>query len=357
MMNNKPDDDSIRVLRDTTACWVKEAGPFNHIVVSSRIRLARNVKGLPFPFKASDEQLRIVLDKSEDLIHNNKNFGNFKLIRLDGLPAMDIQFLVEKRLISIAQAQFKRPYRAFIYNPDEVVSIMINEEDHYRMQCMLSGLQLKKVWEIIDWYDNQIGEKIEYAFNENEGFLTCCPTNVGTGLRASVMMHLPALMIKNRLENLMSNISKDGYAVRGFYGEGTNFQGNLFQVSNQSTLGKKEEEIIRNLELISSQLIEKEQEAREELMAHSKKIIEDQIMRAYGILTNARMISTNEALDLLSKIRFGIELGILAKVGYDTINRLMLIIQPGYLQLLKGYKMNQSQRDIIRAELIQELLD
>jgi protein arginine kinase len=356
-MGDKEDKNLIRELRDTTGHWVKGIGPLNHIVVSSRIRLARNIQDIPFPFKASDEQLRIILDKSEEFVEKNKKFKNFRLIRLNDLTAIDVQFLVEKRLISIAQAQFNRPYRAFIYNTDEVISIMVNEEDHYRIQCIQPGFQLKKVWELIDWYDDQIGEAIDYAFNENEGFLTCCPTNVGTGLRASVMMHLPALIVKNRLNDLMDRVSKAGYAVRGFYGEGTDFQGNLFQVSNQSTLGLKEAEIIEKLELISSHLIEKEQEAREEIIIRSKHKIEDQVMRAYGVLTNAKMISTNEALDLLLQIRFGIELGILAKVGYDTINRLMLIIQPGYLQLLKGKEMGQEQRNLNRALLIQELLN
>ncbi len=356
-MSNKNTEVFIKELRDSTAYWVKGNGPLNHIVVSSRIRLARNIKDIPFPFKANDEQLKLVLNKSGNIIKNNKNFINFKMIKLNNLPEMDISFLVEKRLISVAQAQFNRPDRAFIYNSDEVISIMVNEEDHYRIQCLFPGFQFKKVWEMIDWFDNQIGKEIKYAFNSEEGFLTSCPTNAGTGLRASVMLHLPALILKNQLNDLMTSVSEKGYAVRGFYGEGTEFQGNLFQVSNQSTLGLNEKNIIQNLEFVSKQLIEKEQEARDELMIHYKQKIEDQVMRAYGILTNARIISTIEAVNLLSNIRFGIELGILVKIGYDTINRLMLIIQPGYLQQIKGQKMSEMQRGLARAELIQELLN
>jgi len=356
-MTNHKSQELIRELRDSTAHWVTGYGPFNHIVLSSRIRLARNIKGIPFPFKSSDEELKSVLDQSENILKINKNFRNLKIIKLNDLSTMDIQFLVEKRLISITQSQFNRPYRAVIYNPDEIISIMVNEEDHYRIQLMLPGFQLKKVWELIDWYDNQIGEKIEYAFNEHEGFLTCCPTNVGTGLRVSVMLHLPALIINNQLNDLMTYVTKKGYAVRGFYGEGTDFQGDLFQVSNQSTLGLDEKDILKNIELVSNLLIEKEQKAREELMIHFRQNIEDRVMRAYGILTNARIISTTEAVNLLSNIRLGIELGILVKIGYDTINRLMLIIQPGYLQLIKAQKMSQMQRGLIRAELIQELIN
>lgn len=351
------EDYTIRELRDTTASWAKGNGPLNHIVISSRIRLARNVKDLPFPFKATTEQLKVIFESCRKLVEENKNFEKFKMIRLDELESIIIQFLVEKRLISITQAQSEQPYRAFIYHSEEIIGVMVNEEDHLRIQCLLPGFQLKKVWGIINGCDDQIGQEIEYAFNENEGFLTSCPTNVGTGLRASVMMHLPALIVKNQLNDLMNAIVEKGFAVRGFYGEGTDFQGNLFQISNQSTLGLKEEDIIDQLEIVSRQLIEREQEARNELMVRSKKKIEDQVMRAYGILTNARMISTSEALGLLSKIRFGIEMGFLTDIGYDTINRLMLIIQPGYLQLLRGLNMNQDQRDGMRAIVIQELLN
>ena len=356
-MSYNEEENNIRKLRDTSAHWVKGAGPFDHIIVSSRIRLARNIADMPFPYKATDRQLKKIIDLSEKIFCKNEIFDKFNLIKLNNLTDLDIQFLVEKRLISISQAQFNRPFRAFAYNFEEVTSIMINEEDHFRIQCMAPGLQLKKIWKMIDWYDNQIGEEVKYAFNENEGFLTCCPTNVGTGLRVSLMMHLPALMIINQLDNLMTSVSKRGYAVRGFYGEGTDFQGNFFQLSNQSTLGLPEKEIIKNLELVSNKLIEKEQQARDELMLRSKKKIEDQVLRAYGILTNAKIISTVEAIDLLSKLRFGIELGILAEIGYDTINHLMLIVQPSYLQLLKGQKINQEQLDSARAVIIKEVLN
>ncbi|HKK83327.1 MAG TPA: protein arginine kinase [Atribacterota bacterium] len=356
-MNNKQNGAYINELRDSTATWVKGHGPLNNIVLSSRLRLARNIKDIPFPFKASDDQLKMVMNQSEEILRNNKIFNDFKIINLNNLTSMQITFLVEKRLISIALAEYNKPYRAFIYNPDEMISIMINEEDHYRIQAMLPGFQLKKVWALIDWYDNKIEEEVEYAFSDVEGFLTCCPTNVGTGLRASVMLHLPALIVSNQLQELMNSVSKKGYAVRGFYGEGTNFQGNLFQVSNQTTLGLSEMKIIENLEIVIKQLIEKEQKAREQLLVNSKQKIEDQVMRSYGILKNAKIISTTEAVNLLSNIRFGIEMGLLTEIGYDIINRLMLIIQPGYLQLIKEKKMDQMQRGLARAEIIQEQLN
>jgi protein arginine kinase len=353
---NDNNDKFIKELRDSTAKWIKGYGPKNHIVISSRIRLARNIKDIPFPVKANDKQLEIVLKKIEKILKDNKDFVNFKIIKIDKLSSIPRNFLIEKRLISISLASFNRLYSAFIYNPEEIISIMINEEDHLRLQCMLPGFQLQKVWELINQYDNKIEEEVEYAFDELHGFLTCCPTNVGTGLRASVMLHLPALIILNRLNELLKSISNKGYAVRGFYGEGTDFQGNLFQISNQTTLGLSEMEIIEKLNNVVGNLINKEQEAREELMINAKKKIEDQVMRSYGILTNASIISTTEAVNLLSNIRFGIEMGILVKIGYDTINRLMTIIQPGYLQLIKGKNMNQLERGEARAELVKELL-
>jgi len=355
-MSNKKELKLIHELRDNTAYWVKGVGPLNHIVLSSRIRLARNVRDIPFPNKASDMQLKETFNLSEKLLSENDNFSNFKFIKMANLANIDIQFLVEKRLISIAQANFDCPYRAIMYNPEEIISIMVNEEDHFRVQCMMPGLQLKRVWEMVNCYDTQIEENIDYAFDESLGYLTSCPTNVGTGLRASVMLHLPGLVITNKLEKLLSAISNMGYAIRGFYGEGTDFHGNLFQVSNQTTLGQKEEDIIDNLEVVCNKLIEKEQDARDRLMTRSKEKIEDQIYRSYGILTNANIMSTAEAIDLLLKVRFGIELGVLEKIGYDLVNRLMLVVQPGYLQLLKGQIYSKDQQEIARAGLIKEIL-
>ncbi|MDD3031760.1 MAG: protein arginine kinase [Atribacterota bacterium] len=350
-------DVNIRKLRDSTAYWMKKDGPLSHIIISSRIRLARNIKNIPFPFRATDEQLLTVIEKVEKILKENKEFYGFQIIKLDNLSPVEIEFLVEKRLISFALARFSKPYRGILYNTDETMSIMINEEDHFRLQSMLPGFQLKKVWEIINYYDDKIEKEIKYAFNEKEGFLTCCPTNAGTGLRASVMLHLPGLIISNKISESINTIIKQGYAVRGFYGEGTEFQGNLFQISNQVTLGLSEEDIINRLEISIKQLIEKEQKAREKLIIQAKHKIEDQVMRSYGILTNAKIISTAEALNLLSYVRFGIEMGIIARIGYDVINRLMLIVQPGYLQLIKGQNMKKMQRDTVRAELIKEILD
>ena len=347
----------IRQLRDQTAKWVKGNGPSNHVVVSSRIRIARNIKNIPFPTKARKDQLQEILEMTEKICLQNRSFENFTLFRLSSFGKSDIRFLVEKRLISIAQANAMHPGRGFMCDTDEETSIMINEEDHLRIQSILPGLQLPEIWKTVNKYDDLFGQKLAYAFDEKIGYLTSCPTNVGTGLRVSVMLHLPGLIITNEINNIMETISDAGYAVRGFYGEGTDYLGNLFQISNQTTLGMNEEEIIAKLENVAKKVITKEQNIRNDLILHSRNSIEDQVMRAYGLLTHARMISLLEAMELLSKLRFGVELGIFSKIGYDTINRLMLIIQPAYLQLMKGKEGNQKTTDCQRAKIIQELID
>ena len=354
--NSKDNTILLRNLRDNTAQWVKGNGDHNHIVVSTRIRLARNVKNIPFPSRATNNDLKYVLKKSEILLGKNKYFNKFKIVKIDKLDSIGTKFLVEKRLISQLLSQLKYPFRAVIFEPNEIISLMVNEEDHFRIQCLLPGFQLEDVWKIIDECDDQIMNEIEFSFNENEGFLTSCPTNVGTGLRASVMLHLPGLIFTNKLKDILVSITESGYAVRGFYGEGSNFFGNLFQISNQITLGLSESKVIYKLKNIIKKLIIEEEAARDKLILKSRNIIEDQVMRAYGILTNAKIISTVEAINLLSRIRLGIETGIITNIGYNTINKLMLIIQSSYIQLLSSKKMSKIERDMARAIFIKELL-
>jgi protein arginine kinase len=233
---------------------------------------------------------------------------------------------------------------------------MVNEEDHFRIQYLLPGLQLNNIWKLINKIDDEIEKRVTYAFSEKEGYLTSCPTNVGTGMRASVMLHLPALVMINGINDILKAISKIGYIVRGFYGEGTEVMGNLFQVSNQITLGLSEEEIIDNLEKVNQQIINKEQKVRRDLLTNSKNQLEDQAWRAYGILSSARIISSAEAMELLSKLRFGVELGIIPHPNLGTLNKLMLLIQPAYLQMLSGKDLDPFSRDLQRAVLIRNKL-
>jgi protein arginine kinase len=339
-------------LKESSAEWTSGQGPLSDIVISSRIRLARNVEGIPFSPRAEQAELKNIYELSRQLVEEDSLFRDFNLLLLDELTPLESQFLVEKHLISIYHAREKRPYRGCVFNQRETLSIMVNEEDHFRIQYLLPGLQLNNIWKFINKIDDKIEKKVTYAFSEKEGYLTSCPTNVGTGMRASVMLHLPALAMINGINDILKAISKIGYVVRGFYGEGTEVMGNLFQVSNQITLGLSEEEIIDNLEKVNQQIISKEQKVRRDLLANSKNRLEDQVWRAYGILSSARIISSTEAMELLSKLKFGVELEIITYPGLGTLNKLMLLIQPAYLQMLAGKDLDPFSRDLQRALLI-----
>lgn len=351
-MQNKNKSIILQNLKESSAEWTSGQGPLSDIVISSRIRLARNVEGIPFSPWAEQAELKNIFEISRQIVEEDSLFRDSNLLLLDELTPLESQFLVEKHLISIYHAREKHPYRGCVFNQKETLSIMINEEDHFRIQYLLSGLQLNNIWKLINKIDDEIEKKVTYAFREKEGYLTSCPTNVGTGMRASIMLHLPALATINGINDILKAISKIGYVVRGFYGEGTEVMGNLFQVSNQITLGFSEEEIIDNLEKVNQQIISKEQKVRRDLLSNSKNQLEDEAWRAYGILSNARNISSAEAMELLSKLRFGVELGIIPHPNLGTLNRLMLLIQPAYLQMLAGKDLDPFNRDLQRAILI-----
>jgi protein arginine kinase len=341
-------------LKESSAEWASGKGPLSDIVISSRIRLARNVEGIPFSPRAKQAELKNIYELSRQIVEEDSLIRDSNLLLLDELTLLESQFLVEKHLISIYHAREKHPYRGCVFNQRETLSIMVNEEDHFRIQYLLPGLQLNNIWKLINKIDDKIEKKVTYAFSEKEGYLTSCPTNVGTGMRASVMLHLPALAMINGLNDILKAISKIGYVVRGFYGEGTEVMGNLFQVSNQITLGLSEEEIIDNLEKVNQQIISKEQKVRRDLLSNSKSQLEDQVWRAYGILSSARIISSAEAMELLSKLRFGVELGIIPYPDLGTLNKLMLLIQPAYLQMLAGKDLDPFSRDLQRGVLIRD---
>lgn len=351
-MQNKNKSIILRNLKESSAEWTSGQGPLSDIVISSRIRLARNVEGISFSPWAGQAELKNIFEISRQIVEEDSLFRDSNFLLLDELTPLESQFLVEKHLISIYHAQEKHPYRGCVFNQKETLSIMINEEDHFRIQYLLSGLQLNNIWKLINKIDNEIEKKVTYAFGVKEGYLTSCPTNVGTGMRASIMLHLPALAMIDGINDILKAISKIGYVVRGFYGEGTEVMGNLFQVSNQITLGFSEEEIIDNLEKVNQQIISKEQKARRDLLSNSKNQLEDEAWRAYGILSNMRIISSAEAMELLSKLRFGVELGIIPHPNLGTLNELMLLIQPAYLQMLAGKDLDPFSRDLQRAILI-----
>ena len=336
--------------------WMEGTGPNAEVALSSRVRLARNIKDIPFPYFASDAQSQEVQERIiSSAAEQEGHFNQFTFQRMSDITLLDRQVLVEKHLISPLLAQ-ELPNSGVLKRNDEAVSVLINEEDHARIQSIFPGLQLEKAWEEADLCDNLLEEKLEMAYHERYGYLTACPTNVGTGLRASVMLHVPALIMTEQFNRIMSALSQVGVAVRGLYGEGTEIVGNLVQISNQITLGQSEEEIINNLFNVTQQVIEQENNARQSLVNENREKLKDRCWRALGIMKYARLISSKEAMKLLSDIRLGFELGLLPHMSRQLFLQLMVVIRPGCLQVLAGKELDERERDEERARQIRERL-
>lgn len=327
--------------------------PESDIVMSSRVRLARNLKDYPFPVKMDLNQGEQVLLMVKDAIFqgNASMADNFNFYDIRNLSQIEKQMLVEKHLISRELAETKKPGGAVI-DKEENISVMVNEEDHLRIQGLFSGMQLEKAWDICNKIDNLLEEKIDFAFSDRLGYLTCCPTNLGTGIRASVMLHLPALTMTGYLKGILEACSKVGITVRGLYGENTEALGNMFQVSNQVTLGQSEEEIINNVKNIALQVIEQERILRNDLYKQNTLMFEDKVFRSLGILLSARVISSEESHKLLSDVRLGIDMGIIKHIGIDAVNEIIVLTQPANLQASAGKVLSPIERDVGRANLI-----
>ncbi len=337
--------------------WYIEKGPESDVVMSSRVRLARNFKDFPFPFRMSKEEGEKVLQKVKDAIFNSSiATADFEFKDMQRMNPIDKQVMVEKHLISPNLA-VGRVESAAIISGDEKISIMINEEDHLRIQCLFSGMQLDKAWELCNKIDSLLEENIDYSFSEKFGYLTCCPTNVGTGIRASAMLHLPALTMTGYIRGMLEICGKLGIAVRGIYGENSEASGNLFQISNQITLGQSEEEIINNITNIGNQIINQERVLRVELYKQNPFRFEDKIYRSLGILSNARIISSEESFKLISDVRLGVDMGIIKNIDTSKLNEILLKIQPANLQMSFEKPLSPDERDIKRAEMIREKLN
>ncbi|MCU6711627.1 protein arginine kinase [Paenibacillus sp. J5C_2022] len=333
--------------------WMRGTGPDSDVVISSRVRLARNLREQPFPMLATSQQANEVLKKLAEvsLSAQLKGFGEFETIMLSEISELDKRVLVEKHLISPNLANESRA-GAVVLSDNEAVSIMINEEDHLRIQCLYPGFQVEEAWRHASAIDDIYEESADYAFDEVRGYLTTCPTNVGTGIRASVMMHLPALVLTQQINRILTAVTQVGLAVRGLYGEGSEALGNLFQISNQITLGQSEEEIIDNLHGVARQIIEHERAARRRLAEESSVRIEDRVKRSYGILSYASIMDSKEAAQRLSDVRLGADLGLLDNVSPGILNELLVMTQPGFLQQTFSEQLSAEQRDQRRAQLI-----
>jgi protein arginine kinase len=336
--------------------WLRGVGPLHEIVISTRIRLARNIRGHVFLSRADAEARSEIADTIAAAVRKAKGLSAFVHIDVEKLEELDRTLLVERHLISRQHAEANGARRV-AFDPDEIAALMINEEDHLRIQVMRSGLQLDEAWEQINAVDDALDEKLDYAFHPQFGYLTACPTNVGTGIRVSVMLHLPALRLTNELEKVGQAARDMKLAIRGLYGEGTEALGDLFLISNQITLGRSEPEIIEDFrQVVIPKIVEYERAARKALVKSRAHALDDKIWRAMGLLRNARLMSSNEAMQCLSHVRMGLHVGRLTAVDLQTVNELFLQSQPAHLQKLQGEKLSWEQRSIARAAFIRARL-
>lgn len=335
--------------------WLKANGPNSNIVITSRVRLARNLEGIPFPPRACKEAIKDAVDLIVKAIKSNKCFKVFSHYNMEEVSGIERQLLIENYLISPVFGEIK--YGRMVYiDSDGNTSIMVNEEDHLRIQYVTGGLKLEKALHEINTVDDCLEEKLDYAFNDKLGYLSTCPTNVGTGMRISVMLHLPALVMANFMPKIIPTVVQLGLTVRGIYGEGTEAFGGIFQLSNQVSLGLTEEDILGKIKGITLQIVEQESNARKDLKKGAKLQIIDRIYRAFGILKNAYLISSQEALELLSMLRLGVDMEILPSMPMSLLNELIILTRAASLQKYYSRKFAHVQRDKARAELLREKL-
>jgi protein arginine kinase len=337
------------------AVWLSGEGSDSQVVLSSRVRLARNIANSPFPSRADANRRESILSFVKNAVEKSEGLRRGTFVDCAKLNDLDRSFLVERHLASIELTRCRDSCALFI-GEKENTSLMINEEDHLRVQALSSGLEIRKAFEMADQMDEDLSGSLEFAFDPTFGYLTACPTNTGTGMRASVLIHLPGLALTREIEKVISQINKLGLVVRGFYGEGSDVWGNLFQVSNQTTLGRSEEDIVESLERVTRQIIEYEENARKRLFSEAPDQIEDKIWRAFGILKYARTLTSEEVLNMLSAIRLGIGTGIVKSLSLPQVNEILALSQPAHIQKYFKKMMEPGERDRVRAELVRSKL-
>jgi protein arginine kinase len=346
-------------LAKTSGEWLRGSGPQSDIVISSRIRLARNLADFPFIARATEsdrDEVGNILRERVTTLHEAGQFaGQLIYVDVRELEEVDRRFLVERQLISREHAEAEGA-RGVAIDPGERISVMINEEDHLRIQVLKSGLDLKAAWEQINELDDLVEARVTYAFSDRFGYLTACPTNVGTGIRVSVMLHLPALVITRQIDKVFRSLQKINLAVRGLYGEGSQAMGDFYQISNQITLGMSEEDLIKKVADVVPVLIDYERQARDFLIRESQETLHDRVSRAYGILRTAQTISSEETMHLLSSVRMGVNLGLINDLEIPTVNKLFIHTQPAHLQKITGMELDTSDRNIERASYLRRNL-
>ena len=335
--------------------YTGRSGPLDKIVLTSRVRLARNLDAVSFPGHSKKAQRVKALESLLPAVSGLEAMKGGAHEGMGKLSAMDKQILVERHLISREHAA-RGVGSAVVVSKDELISVMINEEDHLRMQVILPGLQVKEAWEKLDAFDSLLENVVPYAFSPKYGYLTACPTNLGTGIRVSAMLHLPGLVLAEHINQIITSVNKLGLAVRGLYGEGTEALGNVFQVSNQMTLGESEVEIVEKLNKGVLQIVENEENARQKVLETNPKMLLNHIGRAYGILSHSHSISSKETKNLLSLLRLGVDLELFPSEHRALVDELFIVTEPAHIQRRSEGKKTAEERDVLRADLLRERL-
>jgi protein arginine kinase len=349
----------LSLLPDGGVGWLDASGESPDIVISTRVRLARNLEGYAFSGRARDGERLRVLSQVRDAMNGIRALDQGVLVRVDELPPEDRLLLHERHLVSreLAGLDAQRPVRSgAAVHLTRGTSVMVNEEDHLRLQCLLSGFQVADAFSVVESLDADLGERVPYAYHEEFGFLTACPTNVGTGLRASVLIHLPGLVLTKEISKVLSGLQQLGLTYRGLYGEGSEVVGNFFQISNQTTLGRSEGELLDYLVRVVTHLIEREEEARKVLLRDAGYIIEDKLWRAYGTLRYARSLSFDEVMSYLSSVRLAVGLKLITGLSVYTLNKLLIFSQPAHLAHSEGRQLTESEANIARARFVRGVL-
>ena len=335
--------------------WLRGTGPESDIVMSSRIRLARNLADYPFIRRCNDIDKANIESTVRERLIANQNLSNIDFINVAELNLLDRQLLVERQLISRELANSEGARSVAIDEPEQL-SLIVNEEDHMRLQVIKSGLDLGGAWELINHLDNEIESKLTYAYSQQLGYLTACPTNVGTGMRVSVLVHLPALVITKQIEKVFRSAQKMNLVVRGLYGEGSQAMGDFYQVSNQVTLGKSEKDLVYLVDDVIDKVLKYERKARDFLISEKQNDLFDKVSRAYGMLQSAQQISSEETMHLLSRVRMGVSLGLIGELEIPEINQLFIRTQPAHLQKIHSSELDTDERNIERANYLHDQL-
>lgn len=335
--------------------WFNNSGPDSDVIISSRIRLARNLEHRPFPYHANANERKLVYNEICGVLQHDSRLPEFSMLNFSEMEKLQQQFFVEERMASPDLMSFEGE-RGVAYDPTHRLNVMINEEDHLRIQGLDSGYQPEQLWEVLNNLDDILGRKLRFAFDHRRGFLTCCPTNSGTGLRISFLMHLPGLVLTKTIDAVLQGASQMGISTRGFFGEHSEVVGNFFQLSNQATMGAHESEFLSSTQKIICEVINHEREARKKIMNEASLELTDKIYRAYGILLHARTLSVTECLNLTSALRLGINTGLFDAITIEELNRITLLSMPAHLQVFRQKNMDETEISVARAELVRELL-